>query len=34
VVSNDNDFDSEETKYDEQGNNIGNGKVSQILIIG
>ena len=33
AVSNDNDFDSEESKYDEQGNNIGKGKVSKVLII-
>ncbi len=33
AVSNDNDFDSEESKYDEQGNNVGKGKVSQILTI-
>ena len=33
AVANDNDFDSEESKYDEQGNNIGTGKVSQILVI-
>jgi Esterase-like activity of phytase len=33
AVANDNDFDSEESKYDEQGNNIGKGKVSQILVI-
>ena len=33
AISNDNDFDSEESKYDEQGNNIGKGKVSQIHVI-
>jgi len=33
AVSNDNDFDSEESKYDAQGNNVGKGKKSQILII-
>lgn len=33
AVSNDNDFDSEESQYDAQGNNIGKGKVSQILTI-
>ena len=33
AVSNDNDFDSEESKYDEQGNNVGKGKVSQIVVI-
>jgi hypothetical protein len=33
AVANDNDFDSEESKYDEQGNNVGKGKVSQILVI-
>jgi hypothetical protein len=33
AVSNDNDFDSEESKYDDKGNNIGKGKISQILII-
>ena len=33
-VSNDNDFDGEDSNYDEQGNNIGKGKASQILIIG
>ena len=31
AVSNDNDFDSEESKYDAAGNNIGKGKISQIL---
>jgi hypothetical protein len=31
AVSNDNDFDSEESKYDAEGNNIGKGKISQIL---
>jgi hypothetical protein len=33
AVANDNDFDSEESKYDEQGNNLGKGKKSYILII-
>lgn len=33
AVSNDNDFDSEASQFDEQGNNLGKGKVSQILII-
>ena len=33
AVANDNDFDSEESKYDEHGNNISKGKVSQILVI-
>ena len=33
AVANDNDFDSEESKYDAEGNNIGKGKKSQILII-
>ena len=33
AVSNDNDFDSEESKYDAAGNNIGKGKISQILTI-
>ena len=33
AVANDNDFDSEESKYDEQGNNVGKGKVSRVLII-
>jgi hypothetical protein len=33
AVSNDNDFDSEESKYDAEGNNIGKGKISQILMI-
>ena len=33
AVSNDNDFDSEESKYDDQGNNVGKGKISQILTI-
>jgi hypothetical protein len=33
AVSNDNDFDSEESKYDADGNNIGKGKISQILTI-
>jgi hypothetical protein len=33
VVANDNDFDSEESKYDAQGNNVGKGKKTQILVI-
>jgi hypothetical protein len=33
AVSNDNDFDSEESRYDADGNNIGKGKKSQILLI-
>jgi hypothetical protein len=33
AISNDNDFDSEESKYDESGNNVGKGKVSQIFVI-
>jgi hypothetical protein len=33
AISNDNDFDSEESQYDAQGNNIGKGKTSQILSI-
>jgi len=33
AVSNDNDFDSEESKYDDQGNNVGKGKIAQVLII-
>jgi Esterase-like activity of phytase len=33
AVSNDNDFDSEESQYDADGNNIAKGKVSQILSI-
>ena len=33
AVSNDNDFDSEESKYDADGNNVGKGKISQILSI-
>lgn len=33
AVANDNDFDSEEGKSDDQGNNVGVGKVSQILVI-
>jgi hypothetical protein len=33
AICNDNDFDSEESKYDAQGNNIGKGKISQILVI-
>jgi len=33
AISNDNDFDSEESKYDEQGNNVGKGKRSHLFII-
>jgi hypothetical protein len=33
AVANDNDFDSEESKYDAEGNNVGKGKISQILVI-
>ena len=33
AVANDNDFDSEESKYDDQGNNVGKGKVSKILVL-
>jgi len=33
AISNDNDFDSEESKYDGDGNNVGKGKKSQILLI-
>jgi len=33
AISNDNDFDTVESKYDEQGNNVGNGKMSHIFII-
>lgn len=33
AIANDNDFDSEESQYDEGGNNIGKGKKSQILVI-
>jgi hypothetical protein len=33
AVANDNDFDSEESKYDAEGNNAGKGKKSQILVI-
>ena len=33
AISNDNDFDSEESKYDSEGNNLGKGKKSQILLI-
>jgi hypothetical protein len=33
AVVNDNDFDSEESKYDEQGNNIGKGKKSHLLLL-
>jgi hypothetical protein len=30
AVSNDNDFDSGESKYDAEGNNLGKGKISQL----
>src|SRR5581483_4352571 len=33
AISNDNDFDSEESKYDSDGNNVGKGKKTQILLI-
>lgn len=33
AVTNDNDFDSEESKYDAEGNNLGKGKKSHILVI-
>src|SRR5215475_10780476 len=33
AISNDNDFDSEESQYDANGNNIGKGKKSQVLLI-
>jgi len=33
AVANDNDFDSEESQYDAEGNNVGKGKKSQILVI-
>jgi hypothetical protein len=33
AIANDNDFDSEESKYDKQGNNVGQGKKSRILLI-
>ncbi|HVO95093.1 MAG TPA: esterase-like activity of phytase family protein [Terriglobales bacterium] len=33
AIANDNDFDSEESKYDNAGNNVGKGKKSQILVI-
>ncbi|MGE5306603.1 MAG: esterase-like activity of phytase family protein [Alphaproteobacteria bacterium] len=33
AVSNDNDFDSEENKYDADGNNLGKGMKSQLVII-
>jgi hypothetical protein len=33
AVANDNDFDSEESKYDAEGNNVGKGKKSQVLLI-
>jgi hypothetical protein len=32
AVSNDNDFDSEESKYDAAGNNIGKGKISRFSL--
>ena len=33
AISNDNDFDSEESVYDKEGNNLGKGKKSRILVI-
>ena len=33
AVANDNDFDSEESKYVAEGNNVGKGKKSQVLLI-
>jgi Esterase-like activity of phytase len=33
AVCNDNDFDSEDSKYDAEGNNLGKGKKSHILFI-
>ena len=33
AVANDNDFDSEDSKYDAEGNDIGKGKKTQILVI-
>jgi hypothetical protein len=33
AIANDNDFDTEESKYDEQGNNVGKGKRSHIFVI-
>jgi hypothetical protein len=33
AVVNDNDFDSEENKYDSEGNNVGRGKKTELLII-
>lgn len=33
AIANDNDFDSEESKYDEEGNNVGKGKRSHIFVI-
>ena len=33
AISNDNDFDSEDGKYDDQGNSVGKGKKSQIFVI-
>jgi len=33
AIANDNDFDSEESKYDDQGNNVGKGKTSHIFVI-
>jgi hypothetical protein len=33
AVANDNDFDSEDSKFDAEGNEIGKGKKTQILVI-
>jgi hypothetical protein len=33
AIANDNDFDSEESKFDEDGNNLGKGKKTQLFII-
>jgi hypothetical protein len=33
AVINDNDFDSEENKYDDEGNNLGKNKKTRMLII-
>jgi hypothetical protein len=33
AITNDNDFDSDESKYDDEGNNVGKGKRSQIFVI-
>jgi len=33
AISNDNDFDSEESVYDQDGNNVGKGKKSHIVLI-